>query len=104
MRHKRTQGDIEETQSLNLFRKPLRGALKVVNYANLKRSKKRISPACFRSETFDIAVDMFNFHPAFGNLTVEFLFFFGQLMIFRRLEGNRTVYVKFCGIYKLHEL
>ena len=51
-------------------------------------------------KTLDIAVDMFNLNPALGNLTVELLLFFGQLMIFGRLDGNRTVRVKFLQALK----
>ena len=48
----------------------------------------------------DIAVDMFNLNPAFGNFTIELLLFFGQLMVFGRLQGNRTVRVKFLQALK----
>ena len=51
-------------------------------------------------KTLDIAVDMFNLNPAFGNLTVEFLLFFRQLMIFGSLDGNRTVGMEFLQALK----
>ena len=79
--------------------------LKVVNSANQRGAKGE--PFAFVSvairedmKTLDIAVDMFNLNPAFGNLAVESLLFFGQLMIFGRLDGNRTVCVKFLQALK----
>ena len=91
--------------TIDLFGNPLRGVLKVVNSANQGGAKGESFPfvsVAIREDvkTLDIAVDMFNFNPAFGNLTVEFLLFFGQLMVFGRLDGNRTVRVKFLQALK----
>jgi hypothetical protein len=79
--------------------------LKVVNSANQRGAKGESFPfvsVTIREDmkTLDIAIDMFNRYPAFGNLTVELLLFFGQLMIFGRLDGNRTVCVKFLQALK----
>ena len=90
---------------LDLFGNPSRGVLKVVNSANQRGAKGEsfsfVSVAIREDvKTLDIAVDMFNLNPAFGNLTVELLLFFRQLMIFGRFDGNRTVRVKFLQALK----
>ena len=94
-----------ETRTIDLFGNPSRGVLEIVNSANQRGAKGESFPfvsVAIREDVkpLDIAVDMFNLNPAFGNLTVEFLLFFGQLMIFGRLDGNRTVRVKFLQALK----
>ena len=79
--------------------------LKVVNSANQRGAKGESFPfvsVAIREDVkpLDIAVDMFNLNPAFGNFTIELLLFFGQLMVFGRLQGNRTVRVKFLQALK----
>ena len=91
--------------SLDLFGNLSRGVLKVVDSANQRGAKGESFPfvsIAIREDmkTLDIAVDMFNPNAAFGNLTVEFLLFFRQLMVFGRFDGNRTVRVKFLQALK----
>ena len=79
--------------------------LKVVNSANQRGAKGESFPlvsVAIREnvKTLEIAVDMFNLNPAFGNFTVEFLLFFRQLMIFGSLDGNRTVCMEFLQALK----
>ena len=92
-------------KKLDLFGNPLRGVLKVVNSANQRSAKAESFPFVSvagrkNTETLDITVDMFNVNPAFGNLAVELLFLFGQLMILGRLYRNRTVRVEFLQTLK----
>ena len=82
-----------------LVRKPKESMLKVINTANQRSSQAKSFSAVSvaggkNTKAFDITVNLLNVDSTFGNHSVISLFFCGQFMFFRSLDGKSAVLVQ----------